>query len=169
MNTTKEVLVDWLCDAYAMEKAAVEILEKQAERVESYPRVQKKIKEHLEVTRSQADRVEQCIKDLDGSTSALKTGVGKFMGNMQALANSMSMDEVVKDGIGDYMFEQFEIASYRSLVEAAEAVGEQGIKQVCQDILREEEEMAAWLEQELPGLTREFLQRRETEGGKAKR
>lgn len=169
MNTTKEILVDWLRDAYAMEKAAVEILEKQAARVESYPRVQKKVREHLEVTKTQASRVKQCIEDLDGSTSIVKTGVGKFMGNMQALTNSMSMDEVVKDGIGDFMFEQFEIASYRSLIEAADAIGETRVKQVCQDILREEEEMAAWLEQELPNLTREFLKRHESEGKSAKR
>jgi ferritin-like metal-binding protein YciE len=54
---------------------------------------------------------------LDGDTSTFKDTTGKLMGDMNAIFNSMQDDEVVKNTIADYAFENFEIACYKSLIE----------------------------------------------------
>lgn len=159
MNAPREHLIDWLRDAHAMEKAAIQILQRQDERLENYPEMHRKVREHLEVSRRQADQVADCIERLDGDSSTLKDLTGSFAANMNAMMNAMSSDEVVKDGIADYAFEHFEIASYRSLIAAAEAANEPEIAQICQDILQEEEAMADWLAEHLPTTTQTFLQR----------
>lgn len=43
-------LVDWLRDAHAMEKQAEKMLKSQAQRLEHYPLLQKRIEEHIDET-----------------------------------------------------------------------------------------------------------------------
>lgn len=163
MTNGRKHLLDWLRDAHAMEHAAIDILERQDSRIEHYPEMQRKIREHLETTRQQAQMLENTIEQLDGDTSALKDAAGRFMGNMSALMNAAASDEIVKSAIADYTFEQFEIASYRSLVAAAEEMGEDHVASVCRKILRQEEEMASWLEENIPRITQRFLEREHAE------
>jgi ferritin-like metal-binding protein YciE len=163
MTNGREHLLDWLRDAHAMEQAAIDILERQESRIESYPDMQRKVREHLETTRRQADRLEETISSLDGDTSLLKQSAARLMGNMSVLMNAAASDEIIKNAIADYTFEQFEIASYRALIAAAEELGETHVAQTCRENLREEEEMASWLENQLPEITRQFLEREHAE------
>jgi ferritin-like metal-binding protein YciE len=55
-----------------------------------------------------------------------------------------------------------EIACYRSLIAAAEELGEPEIARICGEILKQEEAMSAWLAQRIPAITRMTLQ---TAGG----
>lgn len=158
-TTPLESLVAWLKDARAAEKAAIDILGNQDERIESYPDLHQKVREHLQVSRRQAERLEEQIQRLGGSSSTIKEGTAKFLGNIAALTNASAHDEAVKSVISNYAYEHFEIASYRSLVATAEAAGEEETRRVCEEILREEEAMAAWLEGYLPEVTRDYLQR----------
>jgi ferritin-like metal-binding protein YciE len=48
-----------------------------------------------------------------------------------------------------YSMEHFEIACYRSLIAAADEAGRPEIVKICEEILREEEAMARWLEQRI--------------------
>src|SRR5690625_3636481 len=91
------------------------------------------------------------------NTLAIKVHGVKITANMGALMNAASDDEVVKNAIGSYSFEHFEIASYRALIAAAEVAGEEYIAEVCRNILAEEEAMAQWVEQKLPTVTEAFL------------
>lgn len=163
MAATRETLIEWLKDAHAMEQQAINMLEKQADRIEQYPGLREKVRDHLEQTRHQASRVEGCIQKLGGDTSAIKEGVAKFMGSAANLVNQSAGDEVVKNGIADYAFEHFEIASYRALIGAADKLGEEEIRKTCEEILEEEEAMASWLETNLPDVTQQYLQRERTE------
>lgn len=72
MATTTDTLIAWLKDAHAMEQSAINILEKQSKRLEHYPRMEAKVKEHLEVTRHQAELVKSCLKRYDADTSTMK-------------------------------------------------------------------------------------------------
>ncbi len=155
----REHLVDWLRDAHGMEKKAEEILEKQADRLDGYPEMQTRIRRHVEETRRHADRVAECISRYDGDSSKTKDVMSKMMGNVAALTNAMADDEVVKNALGDFAFENFEIASYRSLVKAAEAVGDSQTAEVCREILREEENMARFIGENIPMITASFLER----------
>lgn len=165
---TREHLIDWLRDAHGMEVKALDILEKQASRLESYPEMQARVRQHAEETRRQAEQVAGCIERLGGDTSTVKDVTGKVMGTMAALTNAMADDEVVKNTLADYAFEHFEIACYRSLIAAAEATGDTQTAEVCRDILREEEAMASWIGERIPMVTQSFLQR-DAAGVQAKR
>lgn len=159
MAENKDVLLAWLKDAHAMETAAIDMLEKQEQRMDEYPELQRKVSRHLEESRTQADRVEECIRKLGGDASAVKEGVGKVAATIASLTNAAADDEAVKNGLANYAFEHFEIGSYTALVEAAGRLGETEIQQTCREILEEEREMAGWLEGYLPDVTREYLAR----------
>jgi ferritin-like metal-binding protein YciE len=159
MAVSRENLTGWLRDAHAMENQAIEILEKQANRFEHYPELRAKVRFHLEETHRHAERVERCLHQLGTDTSALKTALGKAVGTAQQLSGLFSSDEVLKSGIADYAFEHYEIASYKMLIAAAAEAGEDQVGNILEENLREEEEMAAWLAQHLPEVTRQYLHR----------
>jgi ferritin-like metal-binding protein YciE len=168
MASAKERLLQWLRDAHAMEEQAEQMLSSQAKRLENYPELRARIEQHLQETRRQAERVRGCIERHGSSKSAIKDMTGKVVAVGQGLSGLFVGDEVVKGSLADYTFEHMEIASYKILIGAADEVGDSETKQVCQEILREEEAMASWLEQNLPSLTREYLKREQTPGVTAK-
>jgi ferritin-like metal-binding protein YciE len=159
MAVSRENLSAWLRDAHAMEHQAIEILEKQADRLEHYPELRARVRSHLEESRRQAERVERCLHQLGTDTSGLKTAAGKLIGTAQQLSGLFASDEVLKSGIADYAFEHYEIASYKMLIAAAGEAGEHQVGQILEESLREEEAMAAWLDQHLPEVTRQYLHR----------
>jgi len=156
-------LTAWLRDAHAMENQAIEILEKQAGRLEHYPELRAQVRFHLEESHRQAERVERCLHQLGTDTSGLKTALGKMVGTAQQLSGLFASDEVLKSGIADYAFEHYEIASYKVLIAAAAEAGEPEVGRVLEENLREEEAMAAWLAQHLPEVTRQYLHREAAE------
>jgi ferritin-like metal-binding protein YciE len=168
MSKANERLVQWLRDAHAMEEQAETMLSRTAQRLENYPLLKAKLEEHLGETQRQAERISECIERLDGSSSAIKDAVGKFTGFAQAVSGLFAGDEVMKAALASYTFEHMEIASYRILVETAEEAGEPDIKRICEEILREEEAMGAWLEDNFPAITKQFLSRDKEAGTTAK-
>jgi len=154
---SNDLLIAWLNDAYAMEKALIPILENHAKDAQNYPQIQSRIEQHVEETRRHADMVEECVERLGSSTSAVKTGLGSLFGALQSVSTGMAQDELIKNGLADFAAENFEIASYKALIAAAQAFGYQDIAQVCQQILRDEQEMASWLFEQLPVLVHETL------------
>ncbi len=158
-KSPQEFLISWLKDAHAMEQGVAQILENHIQDAEGQPQMASRLQQHLETTRRHADHVQSCIERLGDSTSAIKSGVGNLVGMMQGLTTGAAEDDVVKNVIADFAVEHFEIASYRSLIAAAEAVGDQETARICQDILRDEEQMASWFAQQLPNTTQQFLTR----------
>ncbi|MFW5955722.1 MAG: ferritin-like domain-containing protein [Rhodothermales bacterium] len=158
---SKKHLTDWLRDAHAMEEQAQSILKRQSKRLENYPELRNRIDRHIEETRDQKLRLERLLDRFDGGPSAVKDTVSKVLGNMSAIFNAAASDEVVKNSIANYAFEHFEIASYRSLIAAAEAVGDDVVARECRSILAEEEAMASWMEDHLAQVTKSFLSREE--------
>ncbi len=155
--TQQQNVLSWLKDAHAMEQGAVLTLENHAAAAEGYPEVQSKLHEHAEATRQHAILVERCIERLGGHPSVLKEAIGTVMGKVQGVANLPAQDTVVKNTLGDLAAEHFEIASYASLIAAAEQTGDEETATVCRRILRGEEEMADWLRAQIPVITRKFL------------
>jgi ferritin-like metal-binding protein YciE len=158
-KNAQDVLVSWLNDAYGTENALAQILEHQVKDAEKYPQVQARLQQHLDATRRHADMVKSCIERLGGSTSSVKSMLSNLFGQMQALTTGAAEDEMVKNGLADFAAENFEIASYSSLITAAQELGDTQTVTVCQQILQDEQEMAAWLQQNLPMLVTDALSR----------
>lgn len=159
MNKLREDFLDWLRDAHAMEQQAETMLGKMIERVGDYPILQSKLREHLEETKQQSKLVEDCIEKLGSSTSGLKDFAGKAMGLAQAISGIFVEDEAIKGVIASYVFENLEISSYSSLIAAAEKLGEQEISSILEKILWQEKDMATWLLDYVPEITRQYLHR----------
>jgi ferritin-like metal-binding protein YciE len=159
MADPKTHLRDWLRDAHAMERQAISMLSAQADRLETYPELRAAVRRHLEETRTQAERLAECLKTLGEDTSTVKDLGGRLAAFAQGLGGMMAEDEAVKGGLAAYAFEQMEIGAYRVNIAAAEAAGEPGIARVLEDILREEMAMADWLYDHLPDLAVDFVGR----------
>lgn len=159
MSDPREHLHAWLRDAHAMEEQAITMLTSQSARLEHYPEVKAQIDKHLQETRDQAAMLERCLERVSGGTSGLKDIAAKMVAFGQGLSGLFVDDEVVKGSLASYTFEQMEIASYKILIAAAEHVGDQETKRVCETILQQEVAMAQWLDEHAAAITRKFLER----------
>jgi len=168
MASAEKRLMEWLRDAHAAEEQAETMLSGMARRLENYPGLKSRIEQHIKETQRQAELVRGCIERRGGSTSIIKDTGAKMLGLAQALSGLFVGDEVMKGSLASYAFEAMEIASYRILISAAKHVGDEETARVCEQILREEEAMAEWLEQNIPSLTERYLSLEETPGATAK-
>jgi ferritin-like metal-binding protein YciE len=168
MGKAEDNLMDWLRDAHAMEVQAEKMLTATASRIENYPEFKTRLERHAVETRGQIDRLKACIERRGGDTSTLKDLAGRFAAMAQGASGLFVSDEIVKAALATYTFKHGEIASYRSLIAAAETLGDTQTVQACQASLPEEEAMAAWLAEQIPLLTRQFLQRADMPGTTAK-
>lgn len=168
-SKAEERLMDWLRDAHAMEAQAETMLKAQSERIKHYPELETRVAEHLKETQAQAKLIEECITRRGGSVPSMKDAAGRVMATFQGLGGAMMSDEVVKGVAISYTFEHMECATYRTLIAAAEVVGDAETKAVCERILPEEEAMARWLQDHQAELVRAFLSRDETPDTTSKR
>ena len=158
-----------LRNAHAVENQALSIMKPQLARIEHYPEVTERLRAHIEETNGQIARLDEILSGLETSSSAIKDAALSMTGGMAAISHSFAGDEILKNSFANYAFEHFEIASYKSLITLAEDFGFGGTTAALQESLREEERMAAWIEEALPGITRRYAELYATEGaGEAK-
>jgi ferritin-like metal-binding protein YciE len=151
----RQQLIAWLTDAHAMELALAKVLENHARDAERHPDIRARDEQHLAETRLHASQVERCLELLGAEApSKMKNMMGTAMGKMQGAMSGPFGDEIMKNFISDYAAEHMEIACYRALIIAADELGEHEVSRLCSQILAEEEQMAHWLEQHLPEITR---------------
>ncbi|EJI6502678.1 ferritin-like domain-containing protein, partial [Salmonella enterica subsp. enterica serovar Kentucky] len=123
MNYT-EHYHDWLRDAHAMEKQAESMLESMASRIENYPDIKARIEQHISETKHQITMLEEVLDRNGISRSVLKDSMSKMAAMGQSIGGMFPSDEIVKGSISGYVFEQFEIACYTSLLAAAKKAGD---------------------------------------------
>jgi len=160
---------DWLRDAHAMEKQAESMLESMASRIDNYPDVRARIEQHITETKQQITVLEEILDRNDISRSMLKDSMSKMMAFGQSVGGMVTSDEIVKGSISGYVFEQFEIACYPSLLAAAKKAGDMASVPAIESILAEEQRMADWLIQHIPDTTEQFLLRSDADGVEAKK
>jgi ferritin-like metal-binding protein YciE len=160
-DETRSIFVTGLRNAHAMENQALSILKPQAEKIENYPEVAAKLREHIRETEGQVTRLDQILGGLDEDHSTLKDAALSMVGSVTALGHSMAGDEILKNSFANFAFENYEIAAYSSLLVLAEAGGFQEAEQLLQQNLAEEQAMADWLEQNLRPVTLRFVQLKE--------
>lgn len=159
MSQPREHLLDWLRDAYAMELQALEMCQRQVERIENYPELRSRIAQHVSETKDQITKLDKCFSILDERPSAIKSAMGWTVGNLQAAGGVFMPDEIVKGSMASYVFENFEIAAYTILITAAEKANEPEIARICRAIREQEQDMADWLKDHLPGTTDMYMHR----------
>jgi ferritin-like metal-binding protein YciE len=153
-----EQIITWLRDAHAMETSLDQVLARHIAAAADHPDVQARLELHREETRQHARRVAGALDALGADVSTVKSAAAGFMGAMEGMATGAFRDEIIKNALADYAVEHFEIGCYSALVAAAEEAGLEEIARTCSGILRSEVEMANWLEDQIPALTRSFLE-----------
>lgn len=156
MNTKDEVIA-WLQDAYAMEKAMELALEKQIKNERSAPALRERATIHYTETQGHALALEACLHELGTDTSALKTKVAQGMELLKGASLRAAKDEGVKEVLTAYAAEHFEIACYTALIAASKRLKLTRVTAMCEAILKEEEAMGEWLRTNLPKVVTGYL------------
>ncbi|MGE5516638.1 MAG: SDR family oxidoreductase [Bacteroidota bacterium] len=157
MADTRGIMLDWLRDAHAMERASIDNLKRQVDHLEHYPDIRAKFQQQLELTQVQEDRIDKALDTMGADKSSIKDAITRFAGQAQALMAGSSADEVVKQATTTLAYEEWEIANFRALAAAAQHEGEVSMASMFEQMAEEKEEMADWLADAIPDITRRYL------------
>lgn len=153
----RKIYVTGLRNAHALESQATEIMSRQVERYQNYPEVTRRLKQHIQETQVQQQRVDELLQSLGERPSTLKDMALGLMGSLAALGHTVAEDEILKNSFANLAFENFEIASYKALITVAEATGHDAALAPLQQTLREEQDMARWVDEHLREITLKYL------------
>jgi ferritin-like metal-binding protein YciE len=154
----RDAYLTGLRNMHALEMSAIELTERQTERLEHYPEMKARLEQHHRESQEQAQRLEAIMERLDTSASSAKNAVSSVIGNVAAALHAPAQDEVLKNTFANFAFEHQEIAAYTSLLAMAEAVGDSSAVPALRQSLSEEQAMADWIEQRIVSTTRRYLE-----------
>jgi ferritin-like metal-binding protein YciE len=156
----RDAFLDGLRNMHALEMSAIELTQRQTERLEHYPEMKARLAQHHAESEEQARRLETILKSHDSSVSSAKNAASSVMGNVAAALHTPASDEVLKNTFANFAFEHQEIAAYTSLIAMAEVVGDTGAVPALRQSLSEEEAMAEWIRQRIVPTTKRYLELR---------
>lgn len=163
-----DTYISGIKNAHALEKQATQLMERQLERLENYPEVEQLLRRHLRETEQQIQRIEEILHSFGEDRSLLKDLATSISGNLGAIAHSVMPDEILKNHFANHAFENYEIASYESLIIMAEATGHGQHVAALRATLSEEERTARTLREMTPQLTQKYMRLYEESASKAK-
>ncbi|WP_395744830.1 DUF892 family protein [Prosthecobacter sp.] len=156
MNTQAD-LIEWLRNAYAMEKAQETALHKLAVYPHTHPALRHQAALHCNVTRQHAAALAHCLKRLGSETSSLRTVLAQGMDLTRGVGAAFARDERIKEVLTVFVTEHFEISCHTILRTGAARLGLTDIVRTCDKILTEEKRMVEWLELHLPQIIASYL------------
>jgi ferritin-like metal-binding protein YciE len=159
----KQKVVQYLNEAHATEMGLTRVLQSQ---IAMTPRgsYRASLEQHLQETRSHAERVQRRLGELDAGGNPLTAGlgvVGSLVGQVLALSKtpfdllrgSGGEEKVLKNAKDACATEALEIATYTALEHLARAVGDDQTARLAASIRADEEKMLARVTRELRPLT----------------
>jgi ferritin-like metal-binding protein YciE len=153
----RDRIVDWLRDAYVMERSQEVALEKIHGDSDESIACRTSAAMHLTETRQHARIVESLLRSLGAEPLSFKTELGVLTEKVKELTTTLSDDQQIKDLLTDYAIESFEIACYSAIAVAAEIAGLSQIANDCRQIILDEERMAETIRKELPRSVQEYF------------
>jgi ferritin-like metal-binding protein YciE len=156
-ETAHSIFITGLVNAHALEKQALQIMNRQIERLQRYPEMEQLLRQHVVETEEQIRRIDEILHSFGEDRSLLKDTVTQLMGNLAAIAHVPMADEILKDTFANHAFENFEIAAYTSLIAMAEATGHNQVVPALQQTLKEEQKTAQLIHDQIEPITRRYL------------
>ena len=157
-NQLHEVYHTGLRNMHALEMTAVELTERQVERMENYPEMAARLRQHSEESKAQAQRLEAILQRHGTSPSTVKNAAMGVMGNVAAALHAPAPDEILKNTFANFAFEHQEIAGYTSLLAMADKVGDTESVTPLRQSLAEEQAMAKFIEERIVPTTQRFME-----------
>jgi ferritin-like metal-binding protein YciE len=145
-----------LRNQHALEMTAIELTERQVERLDHYPEMAERLRQHHLESQEQSRRLETILERHGTTSSSVKNAVTGAMGNVAAALHVPASDEVLKNNFANFAFEHQEIAAYTSLIAMAEIVGDQASISLLQASLAEEQAMADFIRSQIVPTTERF-------------
>jgi ferritin-like metal-binding protein YciE len=142
----KTKLIWILAAALAMEKSTMETIEERAARIRNHPEIVERFKKHVKETSWQVAQLETSLRQLGVDPAAEGD---PLVGSLAEIGQLLASGDILRNSIANSAFERFEMAVYSTAADAAEKAGEHEIARICGTILRQEEAMAEWLEENL--------------------
>jgi ferritin-like metal-binding protein YciE len=161
-ETVRDVYITGLRNQHAVENQAIELLERQVGRLQNYPEMEDRMRQHILESREQAQRLETLLAGLSTSHSTVKDTVMSLVGNLAAMMHAPAQDEVMKNTLANFAFEHYEIASYKSLLTLADLAGHAAGQTALRQSLAEEESMARWIDEHLASTVKTYVARTAT-------
>ena len=165
-------LIQYLNEAYGLEKRLETALQAHIA-MTTKASYKKRLKEHLSETKRHGREVKQRIKALGGTAetvsapgpepiaeaaqavlSGAQKAVAFAQGPLHALRGTGEQEKQLKNAKTEYTSESEEIATYTAIETLAETLGDKDTQRLARAIRREEERMRAFLEKEIPRLTK---------------
>lgn len=153
----RDLFVTGLRNAHAVEIEAEQLIQRQLGGLDDYPELARRMRQHLDETRRQQERLKALLDRMNDSSSTMKDATLGLMGNLSALATMPSDDAVLKNTFANLAFENYEIAAYCSLIAMAEACGYADALAPLRQSLEEERDMARFIDDNTPAVTRKFM------------
>ena len=154
----KQIYVQSLKNTRAAEQQGLQQLERQIERMERYPDYIALVREHIEVTKLQLDRIEAALSDTGSDVGTLREAVTGAAGNIGAAVHAVMPDETLKNLYAGYAYQHEQIAAYQSLAVIADAAGYGQHREWIETTLEEERRGAEAAENLIAPVTRKFLE-----------
>lgn len=140
MHTLNDLVINVARDMLDAEKQLVKALPKMAKAASS-PELKEAFEKHLEETNIHVQRLQQALEKVEGPTRAKKCrgmqGILEEGEEHMAMEGSLEMKDLALIAAAQKV-EHYEIASYGTLCEWAEHMGETEIKKILGDTLEEE-------------------------------
>ncbi len=165
-------LIQYLNEAYGLEKRLDTALQAHIAMTVKTT-YKKRLKEHLSDTKRHGREVKLRIKQLGGTAetvsapgpepiaeaaqavlSGAQKAVALAQGPLHALRGTGEQEKQLKNAKTEYTSESEEIATYTAIETLAETLGDKETQRLARTIRREEERMRAFLEKEIPRLTK---------------
>jgi ferritin-like metal-binding protein YciE len=155
--TRDQKLIQYLSEAYGKEKELEAALKSHIGMTDRAP-YRKRLEQHLKETRNHARLVERRISKLGGGGQLLQQLAARASAMAKApvhvLRGKSDEEKLLKNAKTEYSEEAEEIATYTAIETLAETVGDRDTAKVARQIRRDEERMAAFLERQIPVLTK---------------
>jgi len=143
----QELLVAWLNDARAIEKAQLVRLRQLIEDFDDFAEIRSELRQHV-------TEVEEALEDLEEAVRGLGGKVVESVFTEPASPNQAGTgpfhDELVKDLLALHASEHYGHIMYLALAECATHLGEDEIADMSERAAEEKRVMAEWTEEQLP-------------------
>ncbi|HEY8601323.1 MAG TPA: DUF892 family protein [Thermomicrobiales bacterium] len=132
----------------------------QFRQIASNPQLQQLLDRHIEQTQQQIQQLQQAAGMLGGQQQATCQAARGLVADGQMIVEQCALPEMRDCAIGASWLkaEHFEMACYRGMMMAAQALGQQELQQTIQQILQQEEQTAQQIEQAMPQILQQSLQ-----------
>ena len=137
----------YLSEIYALERKAETIW---ADRIDKIPEANANIADYLRgyvyQKKQHITSLKKCLQKLDINDPGRDAPSPHYIAD---IGLQMATDNIEGETFCNTAFERFEAAVYRKIIECSKAARHDDIAAVCETILRQEEEVARWLEHAL--------------------